>query len=214
MSSRRRKDDRRDNQSEAPDAAQREQPEKDAEDARVEPGQTEAAEVAPEDTEELQRQRDDLRDRLQRVSADYLNYKKRVQRDIERSREFANEELIKALLGVLDDMERALAAARSDHDEDDPLLKGMQIVHDNALATLGKFGLEPIEAEGKPFDPDRHAAMMQQPCDDHPPQTVIRELQKGYMLKGRTIRPSAVVVSAPPEDLQGDEDPENEQQQP
>jgi molecular chaperone GrpE len=145
-------------------------------------------------------ERDDLRERLQRVSADYLNYKKRAQRDAEQARQFANEDLMKALLSVLDDMERALDAARADHSEDDPLLKGMQIVHDNALQTLGRFGLETIEAEGTPFDPDRHAAMMQEPSDEHPPQTVLRELQRGYQLHGRTIRPAAVVVSAPPEE--------------
>ncbi len=176
----------------------------------AEAGESEAAEIAPEDIEQLRDQRDDLRDRLQRVSADYDNYKKRIRRDIEQSREFANEELIKALLGVLDDMERALEAARADHDEEDPLLKGMQIVHDNALATLGRFGLEPIEAEGKPFDPDKHAAMMQQPSEDHPPQTVLRELQKGYLLKGRTIRPAAVVVSAPPEKDNDEQEPQQE----
>ena len=145
-----------------------------------------------------EQERDDLLARLQRVSADYLNYQKRVRRDIEQAREYANESLMKALLEVLDDMERALGAARANHSEDDPLLAGMQLAHDKALATLGKFGLTPIEASGRPFDPDRHAAMMQEPSDEHPPRTVLRELQKGYQLKGRTLRPSAVVVSAEP----------------
>ena len=188
MSRKRRPDDRDDrDRQDAPDAVS----EAETDDARTE---------APEDTDALRAERDDLRERLQRVSADYLNYKKRVQRDIELARLFANEELIKGLLPVLDDMERGLAAAGADHSEDDPLLRGMQIVHDNALQTLGKFGLEIIEAEGKPFDPDKHAAMMQEPSDAHPPQTVLRELQKGYQLKGRTLRPAAVVVSAPAED--------------
>ena len=155
----------------------------------------------------LQAERDDLLERLQRVSADYSNYQKRVRKDISQATTFANEELIKALLGVLDDMERALDAARSarlatsreNHDEDDPLLAGMQLVHDNALATLEKFGLATIEAEGMPFDPDRHAAIMEQPTDEVPPQTVIKQLQRGYLLKGRTIRPASVVVSAEPQ---------------
>jgi molecular chaperone GrpE len=146
----------------------------------------------------LQAERDDLLGRLQRIAADYQNYQKRMQRDIAQAREFANEELIKSLLGVLDDMERALEAARTNHDEDDPLLKGMQMVHDKALETLKQFGLQPIEAQGQPFDPDQHSAMMQEPSPDAPPQTVLRELAKGYRLKGRTIRPSAVVVSQPP----------------
>lgn len=150
----------------------------------------------------LEAERDDLLARLQRVSADYLNYQKRVQRDISEARQFANEELIKNLLGVLDDMERALAAARANHSEDDPLLCGMQLVHDKALQTLGKFGLVAIEALNRPFDPEKHSAVMQEPSGEQPPQTVLKELQKGYQLKGRTIRPSAVVVSISPDQAQ------------
>jgi len=145
-------------------------------------------------------ERDDLLERLQRVSADYLNYQKRSQRDVAQAREFANEQLIKSLLPVLDDMERALSAAQANHRQDDPMLSGMQLVHDKSLETLGRFGLEVIEAVGKEFNPDKHSAMMQQPSDDHPPQTVLQELQKGYLLKNRTIRPSAVIVSETPPD--------------
>ena len=163
---------------------------------------------------DLQEERDDLLGRLQRVSADYMNYQKRVQRDIAQAREFANEELIKALLGVLDDMERALEAARANHSSDDPLLQGMVLVHDKTLETLGKFGLERIEAVGRPFDPDEHSAMMQEPASDHPPQTVLRELQKGYRLKGRTLRPSAVTVSKAPEEDESQEQQDQEQGDP
>jgi molecular chaperone GrpE len=157
-------------------------------------------EEAPQQPADAQAERDDLLARLQRVSADYLNYQKRAQRDIAQAREFANDQLIKALLEVLDDMERALEAARANHDTDDPLLTGMQLVHDNALRTLGRFGLKAIEAEGRPFDPDRHRAMVQQPSAEHPPQTVLKELQKGYELKGRTLRPAGVVISTEPPD--------------
>ena len=120
------------------------------------------------------------------------------------AREFANESLIKRLLDVLDDMERALDAGKADHDADDPLLAGMAMVHAKALEVLGGFGLSVVEAEGKPFDPEMHSAMLQQPSEDHPPQTVITELQKGYTLKGRTIRPAAVVVSTEPTDDQAE----------
>lgn len=153
----------------------------------------------------ITRERDDLLARLQRVSADYLNYQKRAQRDLDAAREFANEELIKALLSVLDDMERALAAARDGHDEDDPLLTGMRLVHDKATETLGRFGLAVIEAEGEVFDPALHSAMMRQPSEDHPPQTVLAELVRGYQLKGRTIRPSGVIVTVAP---QADDEPD------
>jgi molecular chaperone GrpE len=163
------------------------------------PAPAEAGPAAAQGLEALQAERDDLLARLQRVSADYLNYQKRMQRDMEAARQFANEELIKSLLGVLDDMERALAAAReAGRDEEDPFLAGMQLVHDKAIETLGRFGLTVIGAEGRPFNPELHSAMMQQPSEDHPPQTVLREMVRGYRLKGRTIRPSGVIVSVAP----------------
>ena len=159
----------------------------------------EAEPLAEGPLETTTKERDDLLARLQRVSADYVNYQKRVQRDIESARTFANEGLMKALLGVLDDMERALSAGRENHDAEDPLVVGMQLVHDKALETLSKFGLEVIDAEGRPFDPEMHQAMMQQPSADQPPQTVLTEVVKGYRLRGRTLRPSGVIISKAPE---------------
>ncbi len=155
--------------------------------------------------ENLAAERDDLFARLQRVSADYLNYQKRVQREIAEARDFANADLIRELLGVLDDMERALEAARENHHADDPLLAGMQLVYDKALEVLARHGVTPIEAEGQPFDPNRHEAMMQQPADVDAP-TVVGELQRGYELKGRLIRPARVIVGMPEPDAAADAD--------
>ena len=170
----------------------------------VEAGDSGSAEDA---LAELERDRNDLLSRLQRLSADYLNYQKRVQRDIDSAREFANEQLIKELLPVLDDMERALEAGRANHAADDPVLAGMQLMHDKALATLGRYGLKGIEAKGKPFDPAVHQAIMMQPTADLPPQTVLAEALRGYQLRGRTIRPAGVVVAVAPQNAPaGDED--------
>jgi len=146
----------------------------------------------------LQAERDDLLARLQRTAADYANYQKRVQREMTEARDYANTQLITRLLSVLDDMERALEAAGGQCSDDDPLRTGMQLVHDKALEVLGGFGVETIDAVGQPFDPEAHAALMQQPSDEHPPQTVLQELQRGYKLKGRTIRPTSVIVSTEP----------------
>jgi len=154
----------------------------------------------------LERDRNDLLSRLQRLSADYLNYQKRVQRDIESAREFANEQLIKELLPVLDDMDRALEAARANHADDDPVLAGMQLMHDKALETLGRYGLKVIEAKGKTFNPEVHQAIMMQPTAEQPPQTVLAEALRGYVLRGRTIRPAGVVVAVAPEDAPADEE--------
>ncbi len=163
--------------------------------------------------EELQAERDDLLGRLQRVSADYLNYQKRVKREIAEAREFANENLIKSLLDILDDMERALEVARENHAKDDPVVAGMQIVHDKAIKTLERFGLERMAAAGKPMDPEAHKALMQEVSREHPPGTVLREVYKGYRLKGRVIRPAGVVVAAAAQDdteAQGEESPPRE----
>jgi len=167
-------------------------------DSRPEAAPSETAEAPPaDDLKALQAERDDLMERLQRVSADYLNYQKRIQRESGEQRQLASAELIKALLPVLDDMERALEAARQNHDQDDAFLQGMQLVHDKAFQTLGQFGLEAIDAAGQPFDPDLHSAVMQQPSAAHPPQNVLQEVQKRYRFKGRTLRPSGVIVSTP-----------------
>jgi len=110
-----------------------------------------------------------------RVIADYQNYQKRAGREIVSAREYANESMMKELLAVLDDMERALEAAGENHNADDPLLVGMQLVHDKLLGSLKKFGLELIPAEGLPFDPEKHSAMLQEESDELPPMTVIRQ---------------------------------------
>ncbi|HUS48399.1 MAG TPA: nucleotide exchange factor GrpE [Phycisphaerae bacterium] len=173
------------------------EPPADEADEAAMPDRQDAATETP-DPEALRAERDDLLARLQRVSADYLNYQKRVQKDITQARQFANESLIKSLLVVLDDMDRALETAAASAPPDDPLLTGMRLVREKAMQTLAQFGLAPIEAVGRPFDPDHHAAVAQENTDSHPPDTVVRELQKGYTLKERTIRPSMVIVSKLP----------------
>jgi molecular chaperone GrpE len=174
----------------------------------TEPPAGDAGQAQPETPEAVKAERDDLLARLQRVSADYLNYQKRVQREMTEGREFANTNLIRDLLAVLDDMERAMEAARENH-ADDPLLAGMQLVYEKALEVLGRYGLKRIDAEGEPFDPTCHEAMMQQPSEEHETPTVLQELQSGYELKGRVIRPARVVVSGPPgNDRPQAEDPE------
>ncbi|MCK5114234.1 MAG: nucleotide exchange factor GrpE [Phycisphaerae bacterium] len=154
-----------------------------------EPKIVEALPLTPE--QEL----DEERDKNLRLMADYQNYQKRAAKEVVSAREYANESIMKELLGVLDDMERGLEVAAENHDADDPLLVGMQLVHDKLLDSLKKFGLELIAAEGLVFDPEKHSAMMQEPTDEVPPMTVLKQLQKGYELKGRTLRPAAVIVS-------------------
>ncbi|MBW2561879.1 MAG: nucleotide exchange factor GrpE [Deltaproteobacteria bacterium] len=159
--------------------------------------QAETVESKPMTVEE---ERNGLLARLQRLAADYQNYQKRSAKDMDQARTYANESLMKELLSVLDDMERALASAKENSEQDDPLLMGMQMVSDKMLQTLGRFGLKVIEAQGQSFDPAKHLALMQQPSTDVPPMMVLQELQKGYELKDRILRPTSVIVSKEPEE--------------
>jgi molecular chaperone GrpE len=179
-----------------------EEPAPEVDDAPEEARSEEAG--AEQSPEEIRQERDSLLLRLQRLSADYVNYQKRATRDVELAREYANEQIMRDMLAVLDDMERALEAGRETHSEDDPFVQGMQLVHDKALDILGKFGVRRIDAVGERFDPERMSAMMQEPSSEHEPMTVLREVQKGYRLKDRTLRPAAVVVAREADE----EDPE------
>ncbi|MBS3808909.1 MAG: nucleotide exchange factor GrpE [Desulfobacterales bacterium] len=135
-------------------------------------------------------------DRLLRLSAEFENYKKRVQRQMEDHKKYANEELIKDLLSVVDNLERALNAAGEKQGETDAnMAEGIEMTLNEILKTLKKHNVEPVEAMGKPFDPTYHEAVMQEESDEYPENTVIGELQKGYLLHDRLIRPAMVVVS-------------------
>lgn len=143
----------------------------------------------------LERELDDMMNQLKRVSADYQNYQKRVAREIEEDRRYANSAFAKEVLGIVDDLERALAAGTQNADAK-VLLDGVRITHEHLMALLARHGVQPIDAQGKPFDPALHEAMMQRPTDDAPPMTVLQELARGYTIHGRTLRPAKVIVSS------------------
>lgn len=146
-------------------------------------------------------ERDDLVHRLQRVAADYLNYQKRAQKELQSVRAFANEDLIKALLPVLDDMDHALETGMAMLYSEDPFLVGLRLVQEKLMAVLGRFGLTAIESLDKPFDPNCHCAVATDNSGHRPPNVVVRELRRGYALKGRIVRPTLVVVSVASNDL-------------
>jgi molecular chaperone GrpE len=142
--------------------------------------------------EELERDRDEHLDHLRRLAADFDNYRKRVARDQDRLVARANERLVKALLPVLDDLERALVAAL-DHEEAQ-LEEGVRLVHRSLEELLLKEGLVEIDAEGA-FDPHVHEALLTQPAEDAEPGAVVQVLQKGYLLGDQVLRPARVVVA-------------------
>ncbi len=134
-------------------------------------------------------------DRFLRVSADFENYKKRLTREMEDFRKYANESLIKLLLPVVDNLERALDSAGNNRQADNPVSEGVQMTLAEILKIFEKFNVKPIESLEKPFDPGFHQAVMQEENDSHPDKTVLKELQKGYLMHDKLIRTSMAVVS-------------------
>lgn len=139
-------------------------------------------------------------DRFLRAQAELENYKKRVEREKSTLVKYGNEEFIKAILPIIDNLERAL-----DHtpgENPDGLMEGIKITLNQLLQVLEKFGVTPIASVGEPFDPSKHEAMMQVESTDHEPNTVVSELQKGYFLNDRLIRPAMVSVARRPKEGQ------------
>lgn len=137
-------------------------------------------------------------DRFLRAQAELENYKKRVEREKSALVKYGNEEFIKAILPIIDNLERAL-----DHtpgENPDGLMEGIKITLNQLLQVLEKFGVTPIASVGEPFDPSKHEAMMQVESTDHEPNTVVSELQKGYFLNDRLIRPAMVSVARIPKE--------------
>lgn len=139
-------------------------------------------------------------DRLLRASAEFDNYKKRTAREMQDVIKYANEKIFKELLTVVDNLERAIEAAGADRKDEDPLLKGIHLTLGEVLKILERHKVKPVKALGEPFDPAYHQAMMQEEVADQPPNTVVREMQKGYVIHDRLLRPAMVVVSKAKQD--------------
>ncbi len=138
-------------------------------------------------------------DRLLRVSAEFENYKKRTSRELEEFRKFANQSLIKEMLSVVDNLELAMNSTNGHKTIDQGLLQGLDMTHKEILKVFEKFNVKPIEAKGQIFDPTFHEAVMQEETDEVDENTVINELQKGYLIHDRLLRPAMVVVAKPRE---------------
>jgi molecular chaperone GrpE len=140
---------------------------------------------------EVERERDEYLNDLKRVAADFENYRKRVARDQEGLVARAHERLVKELLPVLDDLERALEAA-AQHEEAE-LEEGVRLVHRELVEALAREGLVEVETDGQ-FNPHVHEALLSQPSEQED-GSVVEVLQKGYRLGDRVLRPARVVVS-------------------
>ncbi|MBI1827771.1 MAG: nucleotide exchange factor GrpE [Planctomycetes bacterium] len=162
--------------------------------------ETSSAETATATCEssELQAKISSLEDSLLRAKADLQNVQRRAASERSEAVRFANAELMKSLLDVVDDFDRTLTAAESSEDTQ-TMRNGVKLIHTNLKKALRDFGLETIEARGKKFDPAIHEALMQQPTKDAEPGTVLEQVAGGYKLRDRVLRPARVVVATAPE---------------
>ena len=139
-------------------------------------------------------------ERFMRVTAEFENFKKRMEREMNDFRKFANESLVKEILPIVDNLERALAAQHGNSEDAlEGLRQGVEMTLRALIDGLKKFGVVAVEALEKPFDPSFHQAVSQEESEKYPANTVCHELQKGYLLNDRLLRPSMVVVSKKPD---------------
>ena len=134
-------------------------------------------------------------DRMLRMAAELDNYKKRAARELDDIKKYATENLIRQLLTVVDNLERAIASAASENESGQSLVDGVALTLAEIKKILEKHYVSPIQALGEPFDPTFHQAMCQEESPDQPPNTVVQEFQKGYLIHERLLRPAMVVVS-------------------
>ena len=145
----------------------------------------------------LQADLDRFRDLATRSRADFENYKKRSAREKEEAIKYANTSLLEKLVPIVDHFELGLEAVRGE-DEKSPIYSGMSLVLKQFQDFLAENGLQPIDAVGRKFDPNLHEAIAHEPSDEVPEGIVIRQTRRGYQLRDRLLRPSAVVVSSGP----------------
>jgi molecular chaperone GrpE len=145
----------------------------------------------------LQADLDRFRDLALRTQADFENYKKRSAREKEEATKYANKSLLERLVGIIDNFELGLAAAK-EQGANSPIYSGMVLVQKQLNDLLTENGLQPIEAEGKKFDPNMHEAIAREASNEYPEGIVVRQARRGYRLKDRLLRPAKVVVSSGP----------------
>ena len=154
------------------------------------------------EAEILRRELDETRDQLLRVAAEFDNVKKRMERERSKLLKYAGENILRELLATLDNLDRAIAQGSTAADDDaqklDSMLQGLELTRKGLVATLERFGVEPLAAVGLPFNPDEHDALTMEASDEMPANHVLREFARGYRFKDRVLRHAQVVVSSGP----------------
>ena len=144
--------------------------------------------------DQLAAEKTELQDRLLRRQADFENYRRRMERDRSEFIQFAAMDVIRELIPVLDDFERALNVESADKE----YVKGIELIYQRLFDTLRKQGLEPIETAGESFDPNFHQAVERVPTAEVEDQAILGEFQRGYNFKGKLLRPAMVRVAVKP----------------
>ncbi len=164
------------------------------------PEQGEAADPAAQlaalaaERDQLEVEKLELADRLLRRTADFENFRRRVERERAELAEFASSEVVRGLLPILDDFERALEAGSTDKE----YARGMELIYQRLLETLKRNGLEPLACVGQKFDPHQHHAVEMAPSEEAEDQTILEERARGYNFRGRLLRPAMVKVAVKP----------------
>jgi molecular chaperone GrpE len=161
-------------------------------------GDPQAGEAAPDDLSQLQRERDDYYDRLLRLTAEFDNYRKRTDRERRELSDYLTMDMVRDLLPVIDDLERALAApgaASTDNAELAAYHQGVSLIHRQLLEQLRRRGVEPMEVVGQPFDPEWHEAVANEPADGRPDGEITSEYRRGYRIGTRLLRAAMVKVA-------------------
>ena len=159
----------------------------------------EAAEHQETEVEALQRELGETRDQLMRVAAEFDNFRKRMEREKSKLLKYAGENILRDLLTTLDNLERAVeqgSAAAEDDAKMQSMLQGVELTRKGLVATLERYGVEPLAAVGLAFNPDEHDALTMESSDEMPANHVVREFAKGYRFKDRVLRHAQVVVSS------------------
>ena len=149
--------------------------------------------------EQKTREAREANDKYLRTAADFENYRKRMQRDLAEFRKYANEQLALEILPVVDHLALALKHSRESGDAAQGLQQGVELVYKQLRDALEKFGIKSFDAEGQPFDPARHDALIQIVTDEVPENTVVQVIQEGYLYNDKILRHAKVGVSKKPE---------------
>jgi len=177
--------------------------------------ETNEAEILPEAEEHpleqalaaKEQEKAEVLGQLQRLAADFENYKKRARREAEDGRQFANEKLLRDLLPLVDNLARALEHANAE----DPIVQGIQMVSNQFGDILGQYGVERVPGVGTAFNPEHHEAMGRVPTNEATPDSVVQEYEAGYTLHGRLLRPSKVVIAMPAPEAEPEDQAKTEQ---